>query len=45
MDDTVCITLLCAILLIGIIAFVLTNHLTAAMIFAAPLVWFVLGLF
>lgn len=44
MDDTVCITLICAIVLIGIIVFVLTGHYTAALIFAAPLVWFALGM-
>lgn len=44
-DDNVCLTLIGAVLLIGIIAFVLTGHTTAAMIFGAPLVWVALGLF
>lgn len=44
MDENVCLTLIGIVLLIGIIVFVLTGHITAAIIFATPLVWLALGL-
>lgn len=44
MDSNTSITVVAVALIAAIVTFVLTGHITAALLFATPLIWFVLGI-